>query len=62
HVARFEAALASGKTGNLSLAGSVPIIIAYLTAAPDAEGRITYRPDIYRRDAELMAALDTASK
>ena len=62
HVARFEAALASGKTGNLSLAGSVPIIIAYLTAAPDAEGRITYRPDIYRRDAELMVALDTASK
>lgn len=62
HVARFESVLASGKTGNLSLAGSVPIIIAYLTAAPDAEGRITYRPDIYSRDAELMAALDTVSK
>nr|WP_249115626.1 L,D-transpeptidase family protein [Azoarcus sp. L1K30] len=57
HLARFEAALASGRTGNLSLARPIPLVIAYLTAAPDDNGRITFRPDIYGRDPELIHAL-----
>lgn len=56
--ARFDAALASGKTGNLNLPQPVPIIVAYLTAGPDENGRIIFRPDIYDRDPALIKALE----
>jgi murein L,D-transpeptidase YcbB/YkuD len=55
---RLDNALASGRTGNLSLPRPVPIIVAYLTAGPDEEGRIAFRPDVYERDASLIEALE----
>jgi murein L,D-transpeptidase YcbB/YkuD len=34
-----------------------PVYIAYLTAAPDQDGRVTFYPDVYGRDPPLLAAL-----
>ena len=34
----------------VALPSPVPVYVAYLTAAPDADGRIVYRDDIYNRD------------
>lgn len=62
HLARFDKALASGRTGNLNLPQPVPIIVAYLTAGPDDNGHIVFRQDIYKRDAVLSAKLDQAGK
>lgn len=62
HLARFDRALAGGKTGNLNLPQPVPIIVAYLTAGPDESGRIIFRQDVYKRDAILSAKLDQALK
>jgi len=55
---RLDRALASGRTGNLNLPRPVPIIVAYLTAGPDEHGRITFRPDIYSRDAAMVQAFE----
>ena len=37
----------------------LPILMAYWTVATDAEGAL-YRPDLYRLDAPLLAALERA--
>lgn len=58
HQSRLDRALASGRTGNLNLPRPVPIIVAYLTAGPDEHGRITFRPDIYNRDAAMVQAFE----
>ena len=34
------------------------ILLLYLTAFPDDDGRVQFRRDIYARDAALLAALD----
>lgn len=47
-----------GKTRNITLANTIPILIAYWTADIDpASGHIIYRPDIYGRDDALITAL-----
>ena len=33
----------------------------YLTAVPDASGRVTYEPDLYGWDAQVVARLDRAT-
>ena len=53
--------LQSGKTHEYRLARPTPILMAYWTADTDADGRPRYRPDIYHRDAALLAALNAAS-
>jgi murein L,D-transpeptidase YcbB/YkuD len=44
----------------VDLSEPVPVIITYLTAAPE-DGRIAYRPDPYNRDAVQMARLASRS-
>jgi murein L,D-transpeptidase YcbB/YkuD len=34
------------------------VLILYWTATLDAEGRVRFLPDVYRRDPALLAALD----
>lgn len=46
---------------DVGLPTPVPVYITYLTALPDAGGRITYQADIDGRDAPLLAALDPVS-
>ncbi|MDH2243263.1 L,D-transpeptidase family protein [Pseudomonas sp. GD03909] len=52
--------LQTGKTHEYRLARPTPILIAYWTADADDNGQPRYRPDIYKRDAALLRALDTA--
>jgi murein L,D-transpeptidase YcbB/YkuD len=53
-----ETALASPTTQTLQLERSLPVYIAYFTAAPDDSGKVVTYADPYARDAGLVAALD----
>lgn len=44
-------------TRNIPLPVKVPILMDYWTAAAYEDGRVEFRPDVYGRDEELMAAL-----
>lgn len=56
----FASDLASRQERVLPLADRIPIHLVYFTAYPDARGHITYRGDVYGRDARLWAALAEA--
>jgi murein L,D-transpeptidase YcbB/YkuD len=45
------------RTQNFHLARPIPIILAYWTADADADGNVRFRPDIYRSDERVAAAL-----
>jgi L,D-transpeptidase YcbB len=51
-------ALAAGRETRVDLAAPVPVFIVYLTAAPEEGGRLAFRPDLYNRDAALLASLE----
>jgi L,D-transpeptidase YcbB len=55
--ARIDAALASGKTVKADLGARVPIFVVYFTVRAGADGSITKYPDVYGRDAVVVAAL-----
>ncbi len=50
--------LADGRTRNVPLAETMPVVLHYWTVHPDPAGHLEFRPDIYQRDAALRAALD----
>ena len=50
--------IATGKTHNASLPKPVPILLAYWTVDVADDGRVSFKPDVYGRDASLLAALD----
>ena len=54
---QMSSLLNGGSDRNVSLSQRIPIALHYLTAWPNAEGEVEFRPDIYRRDAALLAAL-----
>ena len=56
----FEAALETGRETLVKLKETLPVHLVYFTAYPDAKGRMTYRRDIYGRDAALWDALSAA--
>jgi L,D-transpeptidase YcbB len=56
--AAINKALATGKTRNVTLAKRVPILLAYWTVDAIDETRIAFKPDIYARDATVLAALN----
>jgi murein L,D-transpeptidase YcbB/YkuD len=47
------------ETRVIRLAEPLPVLILYWTAAVDADGELHFYRDVYRRDAALLAALDT---
>lgn len=49
--------LSGGSDLNVRLTQRIPVALHYLTAWPNAQGEVEFRPDIYRRDATLLAAL-----
>jgi L,D-transpeptidase YcbB len=59
---RVAGLLATGQTHEFRPAESTPILLAYWTAEADSSGQPRYRPDIYHRDPELLAALQAANK
>jgi murein L,D-transpeptidase YcbB/YkuD len=56
--AAINKVLAEGKTRNVSLAKTVPVLLAYWTVDIDESGHIAFKPDIYNRDRELLTALN----
>ena len=56
----FNAALKTGKETTVKLKQHLPVHLVYFTAYPDSRGRITYRRDVYGRDAALWEALQAA--
>jgi murein L,D-transpeptidase YcbB/YkuD len=54
---RFDEVLASGETTAVKLSKPTPVRLMYLTAFPE-NGRIAFRPDVYRWDAELLRLMD----
>ncbi len=50
--------LADGRTRNVPLAETMPVILHYWTVHPDSGGQMVFRPDIYERDDVLLRALD----
>ena len=53
-----EVRIDSGETQNVRLANRMPVIIHYWTVNPGEDGELSFRPDIYERDDELLRALD----
>ncbi len=54
---RIEQVLASGERTVVNLKKPIAVHITYATAWRDGDGDIQFRPDIYRRDERLYAAL-----
>ncbi|GEN29392.1 peptidoglycan-binding protein [Halovibrio variabilis] len=54
---QMSSLLKRGSDQNIRLTQRIPIALHYLTAWPNAQGEVEFRPDIYRRDAKLLAAL-----
>jgi murein L,D-transpeptidase YcbB/YkuD len=57
-VAALDAEIDLGATRTIELAAPAPVYVLYITAAPGADGSITYADDIYDRDEPIVAALD----
>ncbi len=53
----FKANLRGGLERSIPLKPPVPVHLVYFTAWPEAEGRITWRRDVYGRDRRVAAAL-----
>ena len=55
---RFRSAVAAGREQRINLIEPVPVHLIYRTAFTDARGRLQFRPDVYGRDAKLLALLE----
>ena len=53
--------IASGETTRQPIKPAVPVYIQYWTAVPGDGTRFGFRPDVYQRDARMIAALDRRS-
>ena len=56
----FQTALDSGRETNISLQDQVPVHLVYFTAYPSRFDQVSYRADVYGRDAKLLEALIAA--
>lgn len=52
----IERVIEGGRTRYVNLAETLPVLLYYLTAYADAEGRVGFRQDIYGRDEALLKA------
>lgn len=55
---QLDQARLSGDTRNVSLPRGIPLIMAYWTVEADATGRISFRPDTYEEDEQVIDLLD----
>ena len=54
----IDEAIATGSTTWAALPKPVPVFVVYETAFADADEKLQYRADIYKRDAEIWQPLD----
>lgn len=59
---RIDAVLASGKTQNIALKKTMPVVIMYWTTQLDRNGTMHFFPDLYNRDPPLLRALGSENK
>jgi murein L,D-transpeptidase YcbB/YkuD len=52
-----EAAIAAKATRRVALAVKLPVILSYRTAVANGDGTVSFRPDVYGWDAQLLAAM-----
>jgi murein L,D-transpeptidase YcbB/YkuD len=53
----IQAAIESGKTRTVPVKRQVPVLILYFTAQVSDDGALRFSPDLYGRDARVLAAL-----
>jgi murein L,D-transpeptidase YcbB/YkuD len=51
--------VSSGQTRTVNLKRPVPVLILYWTAQPRPDGQVVFRNDVYNRDAQTLAALNS---
>jgi murein L,D-transpeptidase YcbB/YkuD len=56
--AALDSAVALGTEQTVPLARPVPVFVLYWTAWSDDDGTLHFRPDVYGRDTDILAALD----
>lgn len=56
---QLAAGIRSGQTRAVHLGRAVPVQLVYFTAWADADGSVRFRDDIYGKDDEALAALDS---
>lgn len=56
----FQSELDGGRESNVTLTNGVPVHLVYFTAWPTAKGGMSYRRDVYGRDAAIFEALTKA--
>jgi murein L,D-transpeptidase YcbB/YkuD len=61
-VARLNQAVKSRETQRLALDSPLPVYFLYWTALAGPDGKVGFRPDIYGRDAPLIARLTKAGR
>jgi murein L,D-transpeptidase YcbB/YkuD len=54
----IDEAIATGNTTRTPVPKPVPVFVVYETAFADADGKLQFRPDVYRRDTEIWQALN----
>jgi L,D-transpeptidase YcbB len=59
-VGYFQSVLRTGRETQVNLETPVPVHLVYRTAFSDLRGQMSYRADIYGRDAKVWAALEEA--
>jgi murein L,D-transpeptidase YcbB/YkuD len=57
----FEEAMGAGATTLLRLREALPVYILYWTAVTNSDGTFGFRQDVYRRDEELIRALNATA-
>jgi murein L,D-transpeptidase YcbB/YkuD len=58
---KIQQVLASGKSVQANFPEPLPVYIVYMSSAATVDGRIIDYPDIYKRDAKVIAALREAA-
>ena len=56
---KIDEAMHAGTEKNYQLEHKIPVYIAYFTATADADGRVSFFPDVYNRDSRLAHLLYT---
>src|SRR6516162_8044029 len=57
---KIDQEIATGETTRIDLPAPVPVFVVYQTAFVDSDGKLQFRPDIYDRDADIWAQLNSA--
>jgi murein L,D-transpeptidase YcbB/YkuD len=56
--ARIDQVVASKKTTRVNLENPIPVLLLYWTAEVEQDGTVSFRKDVYNRDAAIIKGLD----